>query len=97
LNSNYGIEFIILLNIFELTKISEGLKPIWKFELNQRKNVRCNCALWDGFSLGRLDQGWRPMVKTEEARSSSTTHLPSGGPAVANVPVARVGRGDATT
>jgi hypothetical protein len=60
LNSNYGIEFIILSNIFELTQISEGLKPIWKFELNQRKNVRCNCALWAGFSLAQLHGAARP-------------------------------------
>jgi hypothetical protein len=57
LNSNYGIEFIILLNIFELTQISKGLKPIWKFELNQRKNVRSNCALWAKSGQVQLSTG----------------------------------------
>jgi hypothetical protein len=60
LNSNYGIEFIILSNTFELTTFLKGLKPIWKFELNQKKNVRCNCALWGGFSLAQLLGPTRP-------------------------------------
>jgi hypothetical protein len=47
---------------------------------------------WPSY-MGQLDQGWQPTVKTEEARSSSTARLASGGPAVANVPAARVGRG----
>jgi hypothetical protein len=52
LNSNYGIKFIILSNIFELTQISEGLKPIRKFELNQRKN--CEMQLC---TVGQLRPG----------------------------------------
>jgi hypothetical protein len=58
LNSNYGIEFIILSNIFELTQISKGLKPSWKFEWNQRKNVRSNCALWSKSGQAHLSTGW---------------------------------------
>jgi hypothetical protein len=57
LNSNYGIEFIILSIIFELTQISKGLKPIWKFELNQRKKYEKQlCTLgqiWPGPAAGR--------------------------------------------
>jgi hypothetical protein len=52
LNSNYGIKFIILSNIFELTQISEGLKPIRKFELNQRKN--CEMQLC---TMGQITPG----------------------------------------
>jgi hypothetical protein len=43
--------------------------------------------------MGRLDQGWQPTVKIEEARSSSIARLASGGLAVANVSTTRVGRG----
>jgi hypothetical protein len=57
LNSNYGIEFIILSNIFELTQISKGLKPIWKFELNPRKKCEkqlCTMGqIWPGPAAGR--------------------------------------------
>jgi hypothetical protein len=41
-----------------LTQISKGLKPIWKFELNQRKNVRSNCALWAKSGQAQLSIGW---------------------------------------
>jgi hypothetical protein len=51
-----------------------------------------SASRWPSY-MGRLDKGWQPPVKTEEARSSSTTCLASGGPAVANVPAGRVGKG----
>jgi hypothetical protein len=57
------------LNIFELTQISKSLKPIWKFEVNQRKNVRSNCALW---------------AKSGQAQPSTGRHW-SGGACLASV------------
>jgi hypothetical protein len=73
LNSNYGIKFIILLNIFELTQISEGLKPITKFELSQRKN--CEMQLC---TMGQIRPG--PTLSVDLSMGEAGELAPHGAP-----------------
>jgi hypothetical protein len=45
LNSNNGIEFIFLSNLFVLLQISEGLNYLNLIQTNGLKKVKVHCAL----------------------------------------------------
>jgi hypothetical protein len=57
LNSIYGIEFIVLSNLFDLLRISEGLNLFELFKLIPKEKVKDYCVAWATFVLAQPKMG----------------------------------------
>jgi hypothetical protein len=99
LNSNYGIEFIISLNSFDLLQISEVLNYLNLIQIKQRKNNKENCSLWATTHcwLGLAQSRWAGQsgFKAHLASRAVTANVRHGsagdGSAAPAMPVVRCG------
>jgi hypothetical protein len=70
LSSNYGIEFIVFSNLFDLLQISEGLNLFELLKLIPKEKVKDYCADWATFAkpncLAQAIMGWQPTPEIGE-------------------------------
>jgi hypothetical protein len=92
---NYGIEFIILSNLFELLQISGGLDLCGLIQINHWKRMKGDCAcgleLVGQNTLGQATTGWQPAVEAGDV----PWRLDSGVPAALTIPGGDGSRGEA--